>query len=260
MLHSIKKGTGKNTIIFIHGNSQSSLVWEDFFEIEQLNKNYNLIAVDLPGHGQSYRSTKPEEDYALKGLANHFLNFAKQFEDKPYVLVGNSLGSNVISEIATQLKNCMGILITGSCVIGKGLKVQDILLPNPDASYGFLPNPTDEQINLMIEACGQYSNDNKSLIKKEFTNTDSNLRLCIGKSIIENNFSDEIQNLVDSKIPLAFVFGKDEKICNINYLDNIELNKWKSKVHLIENSGHFSHLDQPQKLAQIIDDFAKDCF
>ena len=42
----------KDTIIFLHGSGLSHIVWslmEQFFS----NKNYNVLSLDLPGHGNS---------------------------------------------------------------------------------------------------------------------------------------------------------------------------------------------------------------
>ena len=260
MLHYIAQGKGDKQIIFVHGNSQSSKVWAKVFNIDHL-KSYKLIALDLPGHGKSLRSSKSEEDYSLHGMGNHVLNVLKEFEKQPYLLVGNSLGSNIIGEIALRLKNCKGVLFTGSCAIGKGLGLEDIFLPNPDASFGFMEHLSEEQLNAMIDATGNnFGLDDRNLIKQEFRNTDGKMRLELAQAISGAKYSDELQNLEDSKIPLAIVFGEDEKLCNISYFNNINLPKWKNEIKLIKNSGHFPHLDQPEALSNIINEFATHCF
>lgn len=260
MLNYNSTGEGTKQIVFVHGNSQSSKVWEKLFKVDSL-KSFKLIAIDLPGHGQSFRSSNPEEDYSLRGMGNHVLNFLKEFENQPYILVGNSLGSNIIGEIALKLNNCAGILFTGSCAIGKGLGLEDIFLPNPDAGLGFMEILTDEQLNALVNSLGgNVTAEDRNLIKQEFNLTDNKIRLQLANEIATARYIDELQNLEDSKIPLALVFGEDEKICNKNYFDKIELPKWKNKVSLIANSGHFPHLDQPEKLASIIQEFSNDCF
>lgn len=261
MLHYLKNGNSANQIIFIHGNSQSAKAWNNVFAEEQLNTSYTLVAVDLPGHGESFRSSAPEKEYSLKGLSKHALYFIKEFEANPYIIVANSLGANIVGEIAMELNNCQGILITGSCAIGKGLTLEDIFLPNPNSAVSFIDKPTDEQLNLLVEDTVELaSSENKELIKREYLNTDSTVRTQLANTIATQDYTDELQNLEDSKIPLAFVFGKHETLCNIHHLDKIQLPKWKNQVILIENSRHFSHLDQPTKLGEIISEFAQYCF
>ena len=53
----------KDTIIFLHGSGLSHIVWsllEQFFS----NKNYNVLSIDLPGHGE----TGILEDNSLYGF------------------------------------------------------------------------------------------------------------------------------------------------------------------------------------------------
>ena len=55
-IHASDAGQGidpkKDTMIFLHGSGLSHIVWsltEQFFS----NKNFNVLSIDLPGHGQS---------------------------------------------------------------------------------------------------------------------------------------------------------------------------------------------------------------
>ncbi len=54
--------TATKTIIFVHGNSLSSKMWQKQFNSELL-KEYRLIAFDLPAHGKSSAPLNPEKDY-----------------------------------------------------------------------------------------------------------------------------------------------------------------------------------------------------
>ena len=55
-IHISDSGQGiddqKETIVFLHGSGLSHIVWsltEQFFS----NKNFNVLSIDLPGHGSS---------------------------------------------------------------------------------------------------------------------------------------------------------------------------------------------------------------
>ena len=55
-VHASDAGQGldvnRETIIFLHGSGLSHIVWsltEQFFS----NKNFNVLSIDLPGHGNS---------------------------------------------------------------------------------------------------------------------------------------------------------------------------------------------------------------
>ena len=55
-VHASDAGQGvdpkKQTIVFLHGSGMSHIVWsltEQFFS----NQNFNVLSIDLPGHGNS---------------------------------------------------------------------------------------------------------------------------------------------------------------------------------------------------------------
>src|ERR1035437_822822 len=100
MLNHQTKGSSNKKIIFVHGNSQSLHYWDEIIRNHTLVENYSLITMDLPGHGQSFRSKEPQKDYSLIGMAKYVKDFVSKFENEEYILIGNSLGTNLIGEIA----------------------------------------------------------------------------------------------------------------------------------------------------------------
>ncbi|MFH1430880.1 MAG: alpha/beta fold hydrolase [Nanoarchaeota archaeon] len=53
----------KYTLLFLHGFTGSSFIWDE--QIESLSKKYNLLLIDLFGHGKS-ETPKKIEDYFFK--------------------------------------------------------------------------------------------------------------------------------------------------------------------------------------------------
>jgi len=261
MLNHQTKGSSNKKIIFVHGNSQSLHYWDDVIGNQTLSENYSLIAMDLPGHGQSFRSKEPQKDYSLIGMAKHVKDFVSKFENEEYILAGNSLGTNLIGEIAKELVNCKGIMLIGSTAFGKNLTAADIFKPNPNGAACFMAEPNKEQINLLFEdAAYKLPEEKNKEVKTIFTDTDGNFRSQMAEAVTKGEFSDELMNIELSKIPAAVIFGEEDKICFIDYLDKVPFPKWKNKTVLIANSGHCSQLDQPIKLAEIINEFAHSCF
>lgn len=260
MLNYKTNGTGEKQIIFIHGNSQSSEYWDDVLN-SPLKNNYKLIALDLPGCGDSFVSENPANDYSIKGLAQHVKEFISQFDKTDYIIVATSLGANIVGEIINELKNCKGVMLTSSSAIGLGLTVNDIIKPNPNVAAFFMAEPSDEQINALIEDVAyNLLGTLKDKAKRIFKSTDPNFRTFMAESVTKADYSDELQNLKDSKLPIAVVFGEQDKLCFTDYLDKVPFPKWNNKTILLPDSGHCSMLDQPQTLTKIIGEFAEDCF
>lgn len=260
MLYSQSKGNAKNHIIFIHGNSQSLELWDTLINEEALNY-FTLVTFDLPGHGHSFRSKRPEIDYTLRGMAEHILDFISKYQQTDYIIVANSIATNLIGEIAKPLFNCKGLFLIGASVIGSGIAVTDILQPNPNLGSLFSDTPEESELNLLIDDMAYtISDDLKQKCKELFLSTDPLFRTTLNNSIMAQDWSNEIYNLQKMNLPIAIVYGKNDKINQVNYLNKATLKKWKDEILFIDNAGHLIQLDQPKILAEMIREFADFCF
>lgn len=51
MLNFERKGNGKETLVLLHGFMENLSIWSDMEP--HLSKDFSLLKIDLPGHGQS---------------------------------------------------------------------------------------------------------------------------------------------------------------------------------------------------------------
>ena len=103
-IHASDAGQGidikKRTIVFLHGSGLSHIVWsltEQFF----LNKNFNVLSLDLPGHGNS---DGPCLD-SIEKIADWLEEVFKKLDLNDLILVGHSQGCLEILEYAHKYKN-----------------------------------------------------------------------------------------------------------------------------------------------------------
>jgi len=261
MLHSKRTGTGNKSIVFIHGNSQSSNCWNSVLSNPLFNNLYELIAIDLAGHGKSFRSDDYYTDYSFKGHVKHVGDFLDKNLSNEYILVGNSMATNIIGELAPNFSNCKGIMLTGPALLGGGLNITDIIKPNPNMGISFTAEYTEEQLELFVCDLGHnLSTEQKEQIKNDFKSTDPKVRTCVAELITNNDFSDQILNIENAGLPVAIVYGNKEKVCETSCFNKFTFPKWKDKVIFIGDSGHCSQIDQPEKLSQIIFEFSNEVF
>jgi pimeloyl-ACP methyl ester carboxylesterase len=252
-------GDGKKLLIFVHGNSQSLHVWESVINQDILD-TYTCIAVDLPGHGNSFRSHYPKADYSLRGLAVHLLSFLKAYTNEEYILIGTSLGSNVVGELNPFPPNCKGAFFAAAMLSSGNVTLADMVQPNPSIGAAFNPNPTPEELdNFIANIIHQPSASQIAAYKVDFKRTDPNLRAYLGQSIAQQIFIDEVANLNAAGIPIGVAYGAEEKLIQIGYLNRTPLSKWRNHIYLIPDAGHCLQLAQPKALAKLIAEFAEDC-
>jgi len=257
-LHYLESGFGK-MILFVHGNSQSLEVWNDVIH-ESALLNYTSVCVDLPGHGNSFRSQNPGNDYSLKGMAKHFAQFVQSLQQREYIIVAASLGSTVVSEALPQLKGCKGLFFVGGCISGKNITPENAFQPNPYSTINYLEDPSEEQLEpyLNLVVFNQEDKFAREKYQQTFLATDGKVRSTLAATLSKGEWSDEVENITKANIQVALVYGKQEEIMQPGYLQNVQLPKWRDEIILIDSAGHSVQIDRPKELADLIADFAND--
>ncbi|KAH8113551.1 alpha/beta-hydrolase [Phellopilus nigrolimitatus] len=92
----------KPSIVFIHGMTFSGAVFDVIFSNEKYRQEFYLVRYDMRGHG---RSAKPDtaDGYASQLFADDFAAIKKAFKLQSPLLVGWSMGSTVLADIASYL-------------------------------------------------------------------------------------------------------------------------------------------------------------
>lgn len=249
-----------NAIVFIHQSSGSSAVWDDVVSEKKLNQ-FHLYCIDIDGNGDRWDKNAIGPDYSLASLSNKILETINKLKLKNYILVGVSIGTNIIGEIADKLSNCKGIVLVGAPIVGGEITPAEVLLP---FEYGHVlidVAPKDSDLDHCISGLTYYQNQKQQeMLKADYLKTDPNYRKQLLNTINEGLWSDEIGNLRDSHQPVMVVYGIYDKICNTRFLENVGLHLWQNKIHLIDNAGHLAHLDQPAFFSKLLVDFATDVF
>ncbi|MCK5422918.1 MAG: alpha/beta hydrolase, partial [Deltaproteobacteria bacterium] len=84
------EGSGK-TLLFLHGWTMCSRVWK--YQLEWFAKEYQVVALDLRGHG---RSESPDGDYSFSYLSQDIIDFIEGLKIEKLTLVGWSLAVSLI--------------------------------------------------------------------------------------------------------------------------------------------------------------------
>lgn len=106
-LNTISSGSG-SPIVFIHGLGMSASTWDACGSA--LDDRFHVVAVDLPGHGDSPSPDDPEAFTRDAALAD--LDAVLATLDEPAILVGHSLGGYMaLAHAATRPHAARGIIV-----------------------------------------------------------------------------------------------------------------------------------------------------
>lgn len=83
----VEKGAGDETVLFIHGLGASVHTWK--YNLDEFASRYHVVAVDLPGHGNS---EMPDIPYSVNLHADFIYKFMQKKNIGKAIVVGHSVG------------------------------------------------------------------------------------------------------------------------------------------------------------------------
>ncbi|HEY8034510.1 MAG TPA: alpha/beta hydrolase [Methylobacter sp.] len=97
-IHFTMRGNGDTTLVFVHCWSCDSSYWQA--QMDYFATDYQVVAIDLAGHGQSGMARK---DYTISAFADDVEHVIDSLDLKKVVLVGHSMGGSIIIETALRI-------------------------------------------------------------------------------------------------------------------------------------------------------------
>lgn len=133
------RGSGEETVILIHGFGGDLDNW--LFNIDALAAKARVLALDLPGHGQSEKAVK---DAGLAGLSAALTGLMDAAGVKKAHLVGHSMGGAVaLKTAATHPERVASLTLIGSAGLGTEI--------NGDYIAGFVQASSRREMKPLLE-------------------------------------------------------------------------------------------------------------
>lgn len=246
-INYIEQGAGDEVIIFVHGYCGALGNWREVLDL--LPKEYHAYALDLRGHGQS---EKPGS-YLLTEFVEDIYNFSKELEIGQFTYAGHSLGGKIGYQFALDHPNTLKAMV----------------LAAPAPAHDFIPADQRTSFIDMVSAAfgsaegmqlffGQTANPPNQDLLNELINdaiiVDPTARKECAIWWTSTNLEPK---LGDIRIPTLIIAGAKDDLpvdWERRYANAIGV----CRFELIEDSGHFIPMDNPQKLADLLTIFIKD--
>ena len=246
-VHASDSGQGidtkKDTIVFLHGSGLSHIVWslaEQFFS----SKNFNVLSLDLPGHGNS---DGPCLD-SIEKIADWLENVFDKLKLKDLILVGHSQGCLEILEYAYKYKERLKKLV----FIGGSNKMP----VHPDL-IELAQNGHSDAVKLMMkwgyEGSKKFIGGNpvEKIIQSprdisEILAVD--LKAC-------NNYSNGSEAAKDIDFPSMLILGELDKMINLEAGKKFSNLIKNSTTHVIKGCGHMIMIEKAFEMREKILEF-----
>jgi pimeloyl-ACP methyl ester carboxylesterase len=231
-------------VTFVHGAGGSSSIW--FKQIRDFKKQYNVLLLDLRGHGDSKNNLKTafKQKYTFSALANDILEVLNFLTIKKSHFVGISLGTILIRQLAEMYPERVQTMILGGAILKMNFRSQVLmrvgnifkyvlpyLLLYKLFAFVIMPKKNHKQSRIL------FINEAKKLYQKEFIKW--------FKLTAEINPILKWFRQVELDIPTLYVMGEEDYMFLPSVRKVVSSHYKSSQLFVIENSGHVVNVEQP---------------
>lgn len=259
----LDSGTGA-VVLFIHGILGSQRNWAHL--IDRMDDDHRVIVPDLFGHGES---AKPVGDYSLGAHAATLRDLLDRLGIERVTLVGHSLGGGIAMQFYYLFPERVERLVLVASG-GLGREVNPVLrsatLPGaewvlPVIASGWV-RARAETLGRVMSRAGWKPGSDITAIWQGFTSLeDSDSRrafLATTRAVIDPGGQSVSAHdyLPDAlPIPTLIVWGSRDRMIPAWHAVSAQQSIPDCRVELFQGAGHFPHLDEPDRFADLLRDF-----
>ena len=233
----------KDTIVFLHGSGLSHIVWslaEQFFS----NKNFNVLSIDLPGHGNSegpcLNTIEEIADWLEKA-------FVKLKLDK-VILIGHSQGCLEMLEYSNRYKSRLKKLV----FVGGSYK-----MPVNKDLIDLAQNGDSDAVKLMMkwgyEGSKKFIGGNPV---EKIIQTPKDISEILAVDLVAcNNYANGLEAVKTIDCPTMLVFGALDKMINIEAGKKFANLIKNSTTQIIDGCGHMIMIEKAFEMREKVLEF-----
>ena len=254
------------SILFLHGLTGSHRNWAQL--VSRLDSDHRVLAPDLFGQGAS---EKAMGDYSLGAHAAILRDLLDRLDIDQVTLVGHSFGGGIAMQFCYLFPGRVERLVLVSSG-GLGRSVSPLLRAATIPGAGLvLPVLASGWVRRRVEAAGRMltssgwrASSDTTEIWRGFTSlADSDSRrafLATTRGVIDPggqkvSAHDHLPMGID--VPTLVLWGTRDRMIPAWHATTAHQVITDSRVVFFEGAGHFPHLDQPERFAQLLRDFIR---
>lgn len=247
-----ERGNDKPTIILVHGFTANKENWIRF--AAYLTETYHVVAMDLPGHGDSVKDFNLQYDFSDQVIyVNEIVSYLKI---EKFHMAGNSMGGAISALYAVAFPE----------------QVQSLFLIDPAGIHRYdceLTRRLAEGSNPLIVTCDDdfyelmdFALEEKPFIPWPVTSVmaeKSAANEAINRKIFADfhgihaySFDDEIKKIT---APTMILWGAEDRIIHVDNASVFNQLIPNSQTIVLEGIGHAPMIEVPEKSAKLYIDF-----
>ena len=248
-VHASDAGQGinisKDTIVFLHGSGLSHIVWslaEQFFS----SKNFNVLSIDLPGHGNS---EGPCLD-SIEKISDWLEKVFEKLNLNDLIIISHSQGCLEALEYSLKYKDRLKKLV----FVGGSYR-----MPVNEDLIDLASNGDSNAVKLMMK--WGYEGSKKFIggnpIERIIKSPRDISEILAVDLIACNNYKNGSEAAKAITCPVMLVLGELDKMVNLEFGKKFANLVKNSKTHIIEGCGHMIMIEKAFEMREKVLEFLK---
>ena len=256
LIHHVVTGQGRPPIVFVHGFGCAHSDWDA--QVAHLSPRYQTVAVDLRGHGASPGT--PDE-CSIERYGADVAEVMQTLALPPAILVGHSMGCRVVVEAAMQATDRVAgvVLVDGSQFAPAMEATLKETFATPDGYPTLIARWFQEMFTTksnpavtaaLVERAGHLPREIGEKVLLDLVRYDTDrLSLSLGSlrvpvMAIQTTYSNERRERRSMRP------GQTTP-----YLDMLRARIPSVRIEIIEDTGHFPQIDEPDQTNALLNSF-----
>lgn len=237
-------------VTFVHGAGGTSSIW--FRQIRKFKKEFNLLLIDLRGHGMSKNKTNSNviRKYTFEFVTNDIIEVLDHLKIRQSHFVGISLGTIIIRKLAELRPDLVKSMIMGGAILKLNFRSQ-ILIKFGVIFKSVLPYMLLYKFFAFVvlprkkhsESRNMFINEAKKLYQKEFIKW-----FRLGSTV---NPILKLYRSIDIGIPTLYVMG-DEDYMFLKPVEYIIQKHKSAELSILPQCGHVVNIERPDLFNSVV--------
>jgi pimeloyl-ACP methyl ester carboxylesterase len=230
---------GRPTLVMIHGAGGRAQTWQN--QITLLDGTLNVLALDLPGHGE----TADKGQSSISEYTQWLGHLLKALFDRPIFLMGHSMGGAIVQDAALNYPDKIkGIILVAT---GPRLKVAPMFLEG-------LTNNFEETVSAIMGYAYRRGTDASVIEQGKKMMIEAGSRVVYNAFLACDRF-DSRERLSSIHLPCLILSGQDDLLALPTLAEAMKGAIAGSILKILPDAGHMVMIERYRELNEAVQDF-----
>lgn len=244
-------------LLLLHGAGASKDVFARQL-VSEMAGPFRIIAMDLPGHGDSSNTLDPTAGYSVSGYAAVVHETMAALGVRRAAVYGWSLGGHIAIELLGTTELVAGLMLTGAPPVGRGPIAMlrgfhtswDMLLASKD-------HFSERDIDRFAALC--FDDAVEPAFRAAIERADGRSRPAFQRSMLRGDGVDQKRTVEAATVPIGIVNGQHEPFARLGYFPTVNYRTlWRDTCFVINGAGHAPFWQRPEAFNPLLQAFAND--